>query len=53
LADRDPYRGGPKGRVKWETVNLGNFFRDKAIIVGVPSRQWSWHLIFGDGALHE
>src|SRR3954470_275032 len=24
LANRNPYRGGPKGRVKWESANFGN-----------------------------
>jgi hypothetical protein len=33
LADFNPYRGGPKGRVKWKSTKFGNFFRDQATIV--------------------
>jgi hypothetical protein len=33
FADRNPYRGGLKGRVKWLSVNFDTFFRDQAAIV--------------------
>jgi hypothetical protein len=33
LANRNPYRGGPKGRVKWESADFGNFSREKTTIV--------------------